>query len=137
MITKGVEHAAFWCRINVDDCDLSTDDGVIKAINQTLASKDRKNRASKITSTKYFVGDYSATAKKAKEIADSNSPYKLLNNNCVQNTISAFMESDWRFGLTIFGDVSDMIPNVVYSRVLLLSGSKADYPWVLSLMNLQ
>ena len=131
----GTASAPVFIKLNVEGCDLTTTEGVVNAINQTFESDDPKNRASKITSSRYFVGDYTKTTIKAGIIAAGTKDYKLLSYNCVQNTLAAFLESDSRFGLVTYGDYRDIIPNEVYSKVCLLSSIQSDFPWPLVIYN--
>ena len=131
----GTESAPVFIKLNTEDCDMTTTDGVVAAINQSFNDGDTRNRASKITSSCYFVGDYTRTTEKARSIANSAAEYKLLTYNCVENTLDAFMDSDSRFYMATYGDYRDIIPNEVYSKVCLIPSKQSDFPWPLVIYN--
>ncbi len=103
------------------------------AIKQTLrnSSGEISRRADLITSTYYFEGDYTNTYSKAREMEQSDDSYSLLFVNCAQQTLSAFMASDTRFSLIVKDFSTNVIPNVVASRVALLPRKKEEFPWLL------
>ena len=123
-LKNGTTSAPVFYKLNTDGCDMTTTEGVIKAVDQTFKDDKTKNRSSLITDTYYFYGDYTKTTAKAKEISKNHARYNLIKNNCVQNTIAAFMESDIRFSVISYGDIRDAIPNEVYLNVLTLTQKK-------------
>ena len=135
-IITGTESAPVFIKLDTEGCEMTTTEGVVSAINQSFNDGDIRNRASKITSTSYFSGDYTRTTNKAKKISERGEKYKLLTNNCVQNTLAAFMESDSRFTLAQFGDYRDIIPNYIYLKVRLLPSYQSIFPISLILYNL-
>ncbi len=130
-LITGRESAPVFEILITDGCDMTTKEGVIAAINQTFEEDDIRNRSDLITSTCYFRGDYTNTTAVAEVIASSAEQYSVLFNNCVQNTLFAFMASDSRFGLATQGTLSDLIPNQVYSKICLIPSNQDDYPWAL------
>ena len=111
------------------DLDLSITENVISFID-TNGSKSRA-RASMITSTKIFYGDYTKTYEYANQLGDKN--YSGITNNCLHNNLAAFRKSDYRFNFIGNDIISKNIPNAAYSRVLQLSSSKNVFPVFLAI----
>ncbi len=91
-----------------------------------------KERANKITSFYYFTGDYTNTYKAVKEsheAASNKTGYHLLFDNCVERTLSAFCASDARFLSIYKNDITDIVPNLVASRVAMLPSNKNEFPF--------
>lgn len=133
-ILFGTTHPTDYPHISVNGEDLTNTKQVIQVL--AKSNSPAADRAKLITSTRYFKGDYVKTYEKAKDILKSSVQYKLLTNNCVQNTLTAFAESDWRFLLVALGLENSIIPNRAAERVALLPTEQGVFPWKLLLLDL-
>ena len=133
-ILLGTTHPTDYPHIPVNGEDLTNTKQVIQVLARSNSSAS--DRANLITSTRYFEGDYVKTYEKAKDILTSSAQYKLLTNNCVQNTLTAFAESDWRFILVAHGLENSLIPNRTAERVALLPKEQGAFPLKLLLLDL-
>lgn len=129
----GVPAGGFCVPINVTG-ELKTVGDVQNAIDLTFPDNDTKNgrynRSIQITDIIYFTGDYTATFEVAKMYAENEkkASYNLLFYNCVELTLSAFFASNELFSTVVVGDLTDAIPNIVFSRVKFLFTSDYTYP---------
>ncbi len=130
MIFGGVDCDAYVVKLDVADADITTIQGVKKAlsncIDETYGNKAKK-RADKITSIYYFKGDYTNTyeaVKRYRDEAANGTKYNLAIDNCVERTLSAFVTSDSRFAYIYKYDIDDAFPNLVAARVAMLPSDK-------------
>ncbi len=136
-LLKGTPTGAYIVNVGCNNVNLRSTEAVKAAlgdcVNYASSSdamgtlNDVAERSKDITSTFYFEGDYTATyseAQKMISLKESNE-YNLLSNNCVQNTLRAFIKSDSRFVyIQNWSSVSGVVPNVAAGLVSLLPTRK-------------
>ena len=134
-LVLGVDNGSYFVRIDTYGADLN-DTASVKTAIANSGDVRASARASEITKTYYFEGDYTATYHKAKEMSTSNDKYYLLSKNCSQQTLRAFGASDSRFYDVSYGDWADIVPNYVASKVAMLPSKKGKFALKLWLYNL-
>ena len=127
LLLSDVDNGSYVQEIDVNGANIRD----TKALRSVLsnAGGNAGCRASKITNTYYFIGNYSATCDMVMAMAQSKEKYNLLTNNCVQKTLRAFHASDYRFGMVQNDKLSGIIPNDVELKVAMLPSKKNSFPW--------
>ena len=133
-LITGTSNGSYVQKIETFGIELKDTDTIKEVLSK--AEYPAASRAGLITSTYYFEGDYTATYRKAVRIAESGEDYRVLSNNCLQKTLSAFLESNSNFAYIIGNNIlNDVIPNSAAARVELLPKKKGEFPWALVLID--
>ncbi len=125
-LVRGTPTNYIFEQVTAGASDMQRIGGVVRTV-ASSTNADISGRAGNISHTFYFEGDYTGTYDYLDNILhEGQEEYMLLSNNCLQNTCTAFSQSDPRFC-----NLNGVIPNRSIFRVACLATSNGfQYnPW--------